>query len=167
MSDAPGAGGGAWARAPRVPWLEPARACAWVAVAAAVGLWTRAPEAPALWQASVSAGGCELVEGGAEPACPCGELPARLRGVLGLPLPLNRASAGELELLPGIGARRAAAIVQERERRGSFDEIADLEAVHGIGPRTVRDLAPRLFTHRDPACDGSPIFIRSGARPPD
>ncbi len=43
-----------------------------------------------------------------------------------------------LELLPGIGPARAAAIVREREANGPFGTAADLARVHGIGPDTVR-----------------------------
>ena len=60
--------------------------------------------------------------------------PARL--LVGLPIELNRASAATLEVLPGIGPRRAAAIVAERCRR-PFERLADLQRVHGIGPRTA------------------------------
>ena len=57
-------------------------------------------------------------------------------------LDLNLASAEELAWLPGIGIRRALAIVAERERRSGFREIAELEAVQGIGEATVGFLGP-------------------------
>lgn len=66
------------------------------------------------------------------------EGPARL--LFGMPLDLARAPAASLEVLPGIGPARAAAIVDERERR-AFDRVADLRRVHGIGPRTLEGLA--------------------------
>lgn len=50
------------------------------------------------------------------------------------PLDVNRASAVELESLPGVGPATAAAIVTERERNGPFASVADLERVPGIGP---------------------------------
>jgi competence ComEA-like helix-hairpin-helix protein len=65
------------------------------------------------------------------------EAPARL--LFGEPLDLNRASAADLDVLPGIGPARAAAIVAERERR-PFGTVDDLRAVPGIGPRTVAGL---------------------------
>lgn len=55
------------------------------------------------------------------------------------PLDLNRASADSLEVLPGIGPARAAAIVAERARR-PFERVEDLRAIHGIGPRTISGL---------------------------
>ncbi len=54
----------------------------------------------------------------------------------------NRARAGELALLDGIGPTRARAIVLHRVRHGPFREVADLAAVDGIGPITVERLAP-------------------------
>ena len=50
-----------------------------------------------------------------------------------------------LELLPGIGPTRAAAIVRERARNGPFGTADALERVHGIGPDTVR----RIRTARE------------------
>jgi competence ComEA-like helix-hairpin-helix protein len=53
------------------------------------------------------------------------------------PLDLNRATAGELERLPGIGPGLAARIVDARERRGSFASVDDLRRVRGIGDTTL------------------------------
>jgi competence protein ComEA len=58
------------------------------------------------------------------------------------PLDLNKASAAELEELPGIGPSRAAAIVEHRERHGPFAVPGDLRAVPGIGEVTFQNLAP-------------------------
>jgi len=63
--------------------------------------------------------------------------PARL--LFGLRLDVNRADVLALQSLPGIGPSRAAGIVAARCERG-FDGLADLERVHGIGPRTVERL---------------------------
>ncbi len=57
-------------------------------------------------------------------------------------LDLNRATAAELEALPGIGPTRAAAIVDHRERHGPFATPGDLRAVSGIGEATFQTLAP-------------------------
>jgi competence protein ComEA len=54
---------------------------------------------------------------------------------------LNRASASELETLPGIGPARAQAIVEHREGHGPFREPGDLRAVPGIGEKTFQRLA--------------------------
>ncbi|MBT9171663.1 MAG: ComE operon protein 1 [Syntrophomonadaceae bacterium] len=53
---------------------------------------------------------------------------------------INTATADELEKLPGIGPARAQAIVREREQKGSFRRVEDLERVSGIGPKTVENL---------------------------
>jgi competence protein ComEA len=56
----------------------------------------------------------------------------------------NEASAAELRLLPRIGPKLSARIVEERERGGPFDRVEDLERVKGIGPKTVELLRPHV-----------------------
>ncbi len=58
------------------------------------------------------------------------------------PLDLNRATADQLEALPGIGAVKAAAILAVRDTRGGFQSMEELEAVRGIGPALVAKLRP-------------------------
>ncbi len=53
---------------------------------------------------------------------------------------LNRASAKELEALPGIGPARASAILRWRGEHGSFATVDDLLEVPGIGPATLERL---------------------------
>jgi competence protein ComEA len=56
---------------------------------------------------------------------------------------LNTADASALETLPGIGASKAAAIIQYRTDNGPFKTVDELDNVSGIGPSTlasVRDL---------------------------
>lgn len=57
---------------------------------------------------------------------------------------INRATAAELEGLPGIGPSRAGAIVRWREEHGRFGELEDLLAVPGIGPATLEGLRGRV-----------------------
>ena len=57
---------------------------------------------------------------------------------------LNRATAAELEALPGIGAKRAAAIVQDRERNGPFPSVDALIRIPGIKPALVARVRDRL-----------------------
>lgn len=64
--------------------------------------------------------------------------PAPARG----PLDLNRATAEELETLPGIGAAKAAAILEARDAQGGFSSLDELEAVRGIGPALMAKLRP-------------------------
>jgi competence ComEA-like helix-hairpin-helix protein len=65
--------------------------------------------------------------------------PAGSAGQTG-PVALNSATAAELDALPGIGAARAAAIVQNREQHGPFATLEDLRRVPGISPALVRKL---------------------------
>lgn len=55
---------------------------------------------------------------------------------------LNRASAEELETLPGIGPVMAARIVEHRSANGPFTEVGQLREVPGIGEKTFQTLAP-------------------------
>jgi competence protein ComEA len=50
------------------------------------------------------------------------------------PVDLNRATAAELEELPGVGPATAAAIIDDRERHGPYATVDDLDRVSGIGP---------------------------------
>lgn len=139
---------------PRVPRLGPARAAVWACVAATALLGARAPAEPPPLAVAAFSDGCALAPSGAAPPCPCGEWPARLRRVLGVPLSLDRASVADLELLPGIGPVRARAVVEERARRSGFGAVEELSSVPGIGPATVARLRPELFAgDADPACD--------------
>jgi competence protein ComEA len=58
---------------------------------------------------------------------------------------LNLASVEELRKLPGIGAKRAEAIVALRERLGKFKRLSDLLRVKGIGPKRLKQLLPKLL----------------------
>jgi competence protein ComEA len=62
----------------------------------------------------------------------------------GTRLDLNRAAAGDLELLPGIGPALAQRIVEDRNTHGPFFEIEGLRRVRGIGPRTLERLRPLI-----------------------
>ncbi len=62
------------------------------------------------------------------------------------PLDVNRATADELETLPGVGPATATAIVAERERNGPFASVADLERVPGIGPAKMLALSELVTT---------------------
>ena len=56
---------------------------------------------------------------------------------------LNRATAAELEDLPGIGPAIAARILEERSRK-PFRTVADLVRVKGIGPKNLERLRERV-----------------------
>lgn len=77
---------------------------------------------------------------GTVPASPGG--PGRPGDVLDV----NRATAAELEALPGIGPVLAARIVAHRDQQGAFGSVDDLQAVRGIGPSLLADLRDRVTT---------------------
>jgi competence protein ComEA len=56
------------------------------------------------------------------------------------PVNLNTATAEQLEELPGVGPAIAAAILDERERRGRFATVDDLLDVRGIGEARLEQL---------------------------
>jgi hypothetical protein len=88
--------------------------------------------------------------------CDAADPHAPLRGparrLFGLPLDLNRADAPTLEVLPGVGPVRAAAIVRAREGR-PFESVDALLRVPGVGPVTLSRVAPLLAVY---AVEGEP-----------
>jgi hypothetical protein len=77
-------------------------------------------------------------------ACDSDTSRPRLRGpariLFGQALDLNTSDELALQVLPGIGPQRAAAIVRARSER-PLTSVSDLARVHGIGPRTVERVA--------------------------
>lgn len=57
---------------------------------------------------------------------------------------LNRATAAELEELPGIGPVLAGRIIEHREANGPFRSVGDLRQVTGVGEKTFQSLADLL-----------------------
>jgi len=55
---------------------------------------------------------------------------------------INTATLDQLMTLPGIGVRTAEAIMAHRAANGRFNTLADLDAVEGIGERTLELLRP-------------------------
>lgn len=88
---------------------------------------------------------CARVEVEGTVGCLPGTLPSGPEGEPGAGIAevaINTASAEELMTLPGIGERRAALIVEDRDRRGPFASVDDLTRISGIGERTVETLRP-------------------------
>lgn len=71
--------------------------------------------------------------------------------LLGLPADPNTASTEALELLPGVGPSLAAAIVADREARGPYQRLEDLDRVRGIGPARLAQISPLLRVGAAPA----------------
>ncbi len=57
---------------------------------------------------------------------------------------LNQADTAQLQRLPGVGVKRAEAIVELRQRLGRFRRPSDLLRIKGIGPRTLERMLPHL-----------------------
>jgi competence protein ComEA len=57
-------------------------------------------------------------------------------------LDINRASAGELESLPGIGSVLAKRVIAFRESVGQFQKVEDLRGVKGIGSKKFERIKP-------------------------
>jgi competence protein ComEA len=68
-------------------------------------------------------------------------VPPRRRG----PLDLNRASAADIDALPGIGAVLAQRVIDYRTASGGFRSIDDLRQVKGIGAKKLDRLRPLVM----------------------
>ena len=53
---------------------------------------------------------------------------------------LNRAGVGDLLLLPGVGPKLAARILEERDRLAGFASVEQLAQVKGVGPKKLAQL---------------------------
>ncbi len=69
---------------------------------------------------------------------------ARTDTACAAPVAVNRAARTELLCLPGIGPVLAARIVAERDARGAFRDLTDLERVQGLGPARIARLKGRV-----------------------
>ena len=57
---------------------------------------------------------------------------------------INTAPAGDLEALPGIGAKTAARIVEYRQKNGPFKKIEELMNVRGVGEKNFLKLKGQI-----------------------
>jgi competence protein ComEA len=57
---------------------------------------------------------------------------------------LNKATAAELEKLPGIGQKVAARIVEYREKHGPFKKVEELMNVQGVGEKSFLQFRSQL-----------------------
>ncbi len=63
---------------------------------------------------------------------------------------INRASVMELQMLPDIGPATAERIVQFVQDHGPIRRITELDAIEGIGPKTLAGLKPYLSFYSGP-----------------
>jgi competence protein ComEA len=122
------------------------------AVALALGTsWLKAAPAPRSSSAppvsSAAAASAAPVASGSAPPPTAPEPPAQSKPA-GLTsegkVILNLASAEELTKLPGVGMKRALAIVALRTKLKRFKHPSDLLRVKGIGPRGLQRMLPHL-----------------------
>jgi competence protein ComEA len=76
------------------------------------------------------------------------------------PVILNTASTDDLRRLPGVGQKRADAIVALRTHLGRFRAVEDLLKVKGIGRATLRRLRPLVRLDPPPVPDAGNVAIR-------
>jgi competence protein ComEA len=92
----------------------------------------------------------------ADPPPPQASPSSQSRATAEDPVYLNQAGITELRRLPGVGAKRAEAIVALRQRLGRFQRAEELLRVKGVGRTTLRKWRP-LLRFDSPAADaGTP-----------
>jgi len=78
------------------------------------------------------------------------------------PVYLNQATAADLHRLPGVGPKRAEAIIALRTRLGHFRQIEDLLKVKGVGRSSLRKLRPLVRLDPPPT-----VTVTADAAAPD
>lgn len=79
---------------------------------------------------------------------------------------LNTADRAELLQIPNVGPALADAILTHRRERGRFAAVDDLNAVHGIGDRTLEKLRPWVaVTAPDEPIPTEPVVERLERKP--
>ena len=66
------------------------------------------------------------------------------------PVYLNDVTVDDLRRLPGIGEKRALAVLELRKKLGRFKQVEDLLRVKGIGRSTLRKLRPLVRIDHPP-----------------
>ena len=77
-------------------------------------------------------------------------LPAPQRILLGIPLPLNHASAEELSAIPKLSPRLAKRIIAHRKQHGAFHDLEQLTTIKGIGRKTLERIRKNLTLQAPP-----------------
>ena len=79
-----------------------------------------------------------------------GRMEANKLLVFNIPLDLNRVSAEDLSLIPGIGESLAQEIIAYRQRRKSFRSVEELKKVKGLGDKKYQSLQTYFIVNRSP-----------------
>lgn len=98
-------------------------------------------------------------------AVDAGDAPSRGRATPDDPVYLNQATLADLRRLPGVGPKRALAILALRDRLQHFRQIEDLLKVKGIGRASLRKLRPLVRLDTPPsatAADATPPLPSPG-----
>jgi len=128
-----------------------------VAIAAAQAA---APERPSPAPSGATSGGARVPCAPSAPGAPERAAPAPNAQITDGPsgalthdgkVILNRAGFEELRKLPGVGPKRAQAILELREKLGRFRRLQDLLRVRGIGPKSLKKLSERLVLDDEPS----------------
>jgi competence protein ComEA len=77
-----------------------------------------------------------------------GNMATRDKIALDIPIDINQATVGDLQIVPGIGDRMALQIVTVREQSGGFNELEELKTVKGIKGKKF-DALKRYFIIED------------------
>jgi competence protein ComEA len=77
-----------------------------------------------------------------------GNMATRDKIALDIPIDINQATVGDLQIVPGIGDRMALQIVTVREQSGGFKELEELKTVKGIKGKKF-DALKRYFIIED------------------
>lgn len=126
-----------------VEWLAPAPAAPISSAASVPAQSVPAPSVPAATVSSAVPLGLRPACG--EPGSLCDQQKKPSEGLTSDgKVILNVASAEVLTQLPGVGARRAEAIVELRKRLKRFRKPSDLLRVRGIGVRSLKRMLPHL-----------------------
>ncbi len=132
---------------PRQQWLALGLAAVLLASYAGVRL-LRPSEAGAPLPASApQAGAASLaVEAPAQPLTESPQPSSRRAAAVhvSFPIDVNRATAAELDSVPGIGPATAAHIMEKRRELGGFKSLDDLKQVKGIKDKRLAKFAPYL-----------------------
>lgn len=94
------------------------------------------------WFLIVSVVTCLLLSAAAGPTFAQARGGAEPKATVLAPVNLNTATAEQLDRLPGIGPKTAAAIIELRQKMGGFKKVEDLMSVRGIGEKTFIKLRP-------------------------